>query len=128
MIAMLRRAARWKSVRNPDGTTTLELRPAPKLRVITYAVVEEACGFLGISPQAVFAGDVDMQTLKLPTPDAMEGFLRAVLVNHEVFSGFRKWPIDRVEAVIAIVAANFLVASASHLRQPGPLGAAFSLN
>lgn len=114
---MIRRA-QWKTRRTKDGVA-ISLRPHPKPCVITYDVFETGCRYLGIDPEAVMSGTLEVRELAQPSPADAQAFLHAVLKNAHVYR-IQEWPLDRLRAVLALVAADFLRASVASWVRPGP--------
>jgi len=99
--------ARWK--KRKGGV--LVLKPSPKLKPITLDIFERGCYLIGVDPDKFLAGkDVLSKYPEIPLANS-DDFLRLVLRNYESFRDWKQWPLDVSQTVLALIAANFLIAS-----------------
>ncbi len=104
--------ARWK--KRKGGV--LELKPSPKLKPITLDIFERGCYLIGVDPDKFLAGeDVLSKYPEIPLANS-DDFLRLVLCNYGAFRDWKQWPLDVSQTVLALIAANFLVASRGRSR------------
>jgi len=101
------RRFRWKTKRR-KGRSTIELRPAPEMREVTYDLFERVCILLGIDPDQMFRGAVGILDIETPALSVAQPLLNMLCTNAARFD-VRQMPPDRVEALLGVLVADFFL-------------------
>lgn len=98
---------RWK-IRRRKGRSTIELRPVPEMREVTYDLFERVCILLKIDPDAMFRGSVGILEIETPPLSSAQALLEMLTTNAGRFD-VRKMRPDRVEALLGVLVADFFL-------------------
>ena len=98
---------RWK-IRRRKGRRSVELRPAPEMREVTYDLFERVCIELGIDPDAMFRGAVGILDIETPPLSRAQPLLDLLTTNAARFD-VRQMPPDRVEGLLGVLVADFFL-------------------
>lgn len=91
-----------------DGRRKIVLQPAPVLKTITYDVAERGLRFMGVDLDDFMERDGDPPQPQPVPLSKGPAFLDAVLENADQID-LRSMPLDRAQAALGIVAANFFM-------------------
>lgn len=98
---------RWK-IRRRKGASSVELRPVPEMREVTYDLFERVCILLGVDPDQMFRGAVGILDVETPPLSKAQPLLEMLTTNAARFD-VREMPPDRVEALLGVLVADFFL-------------------
>lgn len=99
---------RWKIRRLRGGGRSVELRPQPRLREVTYDRFERVCIALGVDADLMFRGAVSITDIEQPPLSSAEVIFDLIVENAADYD-LRAMAPDRVQALLGIVVADFFL-------------------
>lgn len=98
---------RWR-VRGWGKDRTVELRPHPRLREITYDLFERVCHELSIDADLMFRGGVSLLDIEKPALSSAQRVFDLIVENAGHYD-LRAMAPDRVDALLGLVVADFFL-------------------